>query len=353
MNIQHRAITKAPEKLVVNGNYNLGCFNTPVRDANLLDVNSTFPFTPAFLKYLQLREWQAFQIKNDDIFVLLALYNAKKMSLVQVIVYNMKTKQKYKYEKKLNFSFNAVVLPNTLYDSEAYYHDDDLKINVHHDLDNKKLDITVEVTNFADLPNLRAEFHGEHDTSRYQPMVVCNPFSSESVMYSHKCLMPCSGVLSIENSNNVVFTKELSTLIIDEHKGYYPYITKYDWVTSLGITADKKLIGFNLTDNQVIDQHQYNENCLWYDGELHPLPPIKFQRPDGHKGIWYVKDTFDMVNLEFHPVTHTSVHLNYLIACSQYEGPYGYFKGYLRKVNGEKVIVDEMFGMGEDFYLRL
>jgi hypothetical protein len=280
------------------------------------------------------------------------------MSLVHFIVYNYKTKQKMKYEKQLGL-FSSMVVPNTLYQSRCYYHGDDISINIDHDLTSRRLDMKIKIRNFpGGLPDVDAEFRGVHDVNRYKPMVVCNPFSEDSVMFSHKCLMPGSGKMTIfTNSSDpevINFADDKTEIIIDDHKGYYPYITRYDWVTALGRELSSgKLIGFNLTNNQVIEQEKYNENCLWYDGELHPLPPITMVRPEGHTGVWIVKDQYDMVNLEFQPVTHTTVHLNYIVAYSKYEGPYGFFKGYLRKKSGDKVSVDGLIGMGEDFYLRL
>lgn len=387
-----RDITAAPEKLVVDGEYVLGCFNTPVKQANLLDVKSpnNFPI-PRALKFIQLREWQAFQIKNEEYFIMIAIYNAKKISLVQFIVYNLKNKDKVKYEKKC-MSWNLDI-PDTLYGSSASYTSDNFSIQVQHDLTSHKLEIDVNIEGFESLPYVKAHFSGEHDTARYKPMVVCNPFSPESVMYSHKCLMPAQGSLTL-GAQEIVFGAGQTQLIIDDHKGYYPYITTYDWVTGLGTTPDNKLIGFNLTNNQVVQQDKFNENCLWLDGELYPLPPITVHRPNGHTDTWHITDEHDIVQLEFTPVTHTSVRVNYFVICSEYEGPYGYyqgtslqttlrsifqtilpstasiywsclltlivflaavflFTGYIRKsFGGEKVLIENMFGMGEDFYLK-
>ncbi len=345
-----RKISNAPENLVVDGEYQLGCFDSPVKHANLLDIHSSNNFMCSRIcKSFGLREWQAFQIRNLDTFVMIAIYNAKKISLVQFIVYNLKTKRKVKYEKKvLGWELS---IPDTLYDSSASYCSNNFSILVKHDLNTNKLEIDVNICGFEDLPNVKANFKGFHDTSRYTPMVVCNPFSADSAMYSHKCLMPAEGSLVI-GEERVSFDRAASQLIIDDHKGYYPYVTVYDWVTGLGVTADQRLIGFNLTRNQVVEQDMYNENCLWLDGVLHPLPPVKIRRPDGYKGTWYVTDEHDMVKLEFTPVTHTSVNLNYLVIASKYEGPYGYYSGYLRTADGGKVVIDNLFGMGEDFYLR-
>lgn len=281
---------------------------------------------------------------------MIAIYNAKKIALVQFIVFDLATNKKVKYEKQVSSS--SLFVPDTLYNSIASYKSSNWSVEVHHDLATNKLDISVDIQGFEDLPSVRANFQGVHDVNKYTPMVVCNPFSSDRVMYSHKCLMPVSGELRFGGELTVPFEPSSAHLIIDDHKGYYPYVTTYDWVTGLGLSGDGKLLGFNLTDNQVINHEKYNENCLWFDGQLHPLPPIKVRRPDGYKGVWHVSDEYDRVKLEFTPVVHTSVLVNYIIIKSKYEGPYGYYSGYIRKNDGEKVMIDKMFGMGEDFYLR-
>ncbi|MBX7181548.1 MAG: DUF2804 domain-containing protein [Bacteroidia bacterium] len=346
-----RTITQAPSRLVEQGKYQLGCFNTPVKEANLLDYPNPYVLPlPNFLKSLQLREWQAFQIMGKGYFIMVAIYNAKKVSLAQFIVYDIQGNKKTKYEKKVA-SWDLTV-PSSLYGNTiASYSSNNFNLEACHDLDSNKLKLKASIRGFRGMPNVEAEFHGYHSVSEYTPMVVCNPFSAGRVMYSHKCLMPMKGYLKMDDWS-LDFQEENSQLILDDHKGYYPYPTEYDWVTGMGRTEENQLIGFNLTNNQVIEQDKYNENCLWFNGELHPLPPIQVSRPEGVKGEWKITDEFDWVNLVFKPVIHTSVNLNLILLKSKYEGPYGFFTGYLRKSNGEKVVIKDLFGMGEDFYLR-
>lgn len=345
-----RSITTAPGKLVEDGRYNLGCFDSPVKQANLLDFPLPYKLPlPKSVKALQLREWQAFQLKGKDHFIMVAIYNAKKISLVQFIVYDIKNNHKVKYEKKV--APWSLTIPDTLYHSSASYISNNFTLECRHDIANGKLELTARIRGFGDLPEVNAHFTGLHDVKRYKPMVVCNPFSAGRVMYSHKCLMPMQGELTI-GEKHLKFEKGNSQLIIDDHKGYYPYPTIYDWVTGMGFDKENRMVGFNLTDNQVIQQEIYNENCLWFDGELHPLPPVKVTRPNGVKDKWIIRDEYDMVNLEFTPVIHTSVNINAFVIRSKYEGPYGLFSGYLKKTNGEKALIENLFGMGEDFYLR-
>jgi len=350
MTTYSRPITAAPERLVENGKYNLGCFDTPVKQANLLDFPSPYKLPlPGSVKALQLREWQAFQMRGKDHFIMVAIYNAKKISLVQFIVYDIKNNKKIKYEKKV--APWSLTVPDTLFISEASYESSNFSLQARHDLANGRLELTAHIHGFDGLPDVEGHFYGTHDMKRFKPMVVCNPFSSGRVMYSHKCLMPMHGELTI-GDKHLHFEKENSQLILDDHKGYYPYPTIYDWVTGMGFDKENRMVGFNLTNNQVIEQETYNENCLWFNGELHPLPPIRVTRPNGVKDKWLIKDEHDMVNLEFTPVIHTSVNINALVIRSKYEGPYGFFNGYLKKTTGEKVMIENLFGMGEDFYLR-
>lgn len=345
-----RPLQPAPKKLYEDGVFHYGSFDSPIEDPNLIDADRPYKLPlPHFFKWMQLREWQAFQMTNGTHFIMVAIYNAKKISLAQFIVYDIEKNKKYRYEKKVPaWKLNV---PKGLFGTEAWYKSKNFSIEVKHDLKSGKLDLTANIKASKDLPELTARFSAKHDMSRFQPMVVCMPFSEKRAMYSHKCLMPVGGSVNL-GSEEVIFQDGQSQLIIDDHKGYYPYPTRYDWVTGMGRDVEGKMIGFNLTDNQILDHEKNNENCLWHDGQLNVLPPIKVERPDGYKGEWLIKDEYGMVNLKFRPVIHTAVDVNLLIMRSKYQGPYGYFDGHLQNSEGVNIPVSNMFGMGEDFYLR-
>ncbi len=345
-----RQNTENCDRPVIQNKPQFGSFKAPFKEINLLDSYRPYLLPGNIIKKIQLREWQAFQINNCDFFIMIALYNAKKISLVQFIVYDIKNDKKHSYEKKvLPWSINV---PNTLYNSTASYTSRNFSIAVEHDLGANLLDIKVAIKRFGKLPDLSAHFVGEHNTDLYQPSVVCLPFTERRAMYSHKSLMPVKGHLTIDKQH-FPFKKEESQLIIDDHKGFYPFPTRYDWLTGMQRLSDGTLLGFNLTDNQVLNQEKFNENCLWYNGVLHPLPPIKFNRPEGYRGSWTIKDKYGMVDLTFRPVVHHAVDVNLLLFRSKYQGPYGYINGFLKMKDGNKVFIEDMFGMGEDFYLRV
>ena len=74
---------------------------------------------------------------------------------------------------------------------------------------------------------------------------------------------------------------------------------QYDWVTALGNSEQGGLLGFNLTDNQIQDSERFNENCLWQNAKMIPLPPIKVTRPKGVQQPWQIQDRYGSVDLMF------------------------------------------------------
>lgn len=348
-----RSIQSPPRSVVSSGGaFNFGCYNRPFQEVNLLDAKRPYkvPLTRA-VKNMQLREWQAFQMGNDSYFIMMAIYNAKKVALVQFIIYNKNTQQKLRYEQQVVPW--KVTIPNGLFNTTAKYNGQNFKLSAHNDLDDNKINIRATIKKQGeDLPDLEAHFIAYHNMNRVEPMVVVMPFSDKRAMYAHKCLMPMEGQLNL-GGESISFERDNAFAIIDDHKGYYPFNTHYDWVTAAGYDTKSNLLGFNLTNNQVINQELYNENCLWYNGVLNPLPPIEVTRTQGVTGDWQIADNYDMVNLQFTPLEHTSVNKNYGLFKSKYEGPYGIFNGYLKDKAGRKVEINKLFGMGEDFYLRI
>ena len=171
-------------------------------------------------------------------------------------------------------------------------------------------------------------------------------------MYSHKCVVAAEGKLRIDGQEHA-FPKDQSYGLIDIHKGFYPFVMKWHWATGARFDDDGGLIGFNLTNNQVVDQRRYNENCLWMNGKRNLLPPVRFSFDRGDpRAAWRVRDDGGRVDLQFQPAIERNVDLNLLLLRSRYRGPYGSFSGNILADDGTPVPVDGCFGMAEDFYLR-
>ncbi|MEX0812673.1 MAG: DUF2804 domain-containing protein [Chitinophagales bacterium] len=343
-----REISDPVDEVVTNGQFNFGTRSTPVKKANLLDAEKPFrtPFVNSFKNY-RLKEWQAFQFGNEQYFMMVAIYNAKALALAQFILFDIEKNKKYHYERKV-MPWNLKVA-KSLYGTESHYISDDFTILVENDLQSGRVGIDIRIEKQKNLPHVMGQFMGFHETGKATPLVTIMPFGQNRGMYSHKCLMPMEGGLDI-GGKLLEFEESKSYMLMDDHKGYYPYPMKYDWVTA-GYISDGKHIGFNLTDNQVLQKERFNENVLWVNGEMNLLPPVKFERENGVDGKWLIKDRFDLVNLEFEPVISNRIKLNLLLLRSNYYGPYGFFNGFIYDKNHNKIEIKNVFGMGEKFFL--
>ncbi|HNV48545.1 MAG TPA: DUF2804 domain-containing protein [Spirochaetota bacterium] len=344
-----REVLPPPESLVTNGRFNLGTFNGPIANVNPLDARRPLGVPlPRALAGFRLKEWEALQLGNEQCFMLVVLYDLKLASLVQFIYYDRREGNKHLYETIVPSW--RVRVPSSLRDTVARYRSRRFSIEIHNDLARGLVTVSVSASSFKRLPDVRGRFECLHAIN-IEPIVVCQPFAENRAMYSHKCLMPMRGALTL-GGREIAFDPASSFAILDDHKGFYPYALRYDWVTGAGFDSRKRLVGFNLTDNQVRDPERYNENCLWISGRMHPLPPIRITRPDGDMGRWSVRDAFGMVDIGFTPVVDGVIDMNLGAVKIDYHGPFGEYDGCIVDANGKKVSVETFFGMGERKYLR-
>lgn len=345
-----RKVEKPPKQLVTKGKFEFGTFNAPFEIVNPLDAIKPLPLRlPKLLKTMRLKEWEAFQIGNKDFFILTAVYNSKGLGVVQFIVIDLKKNQKYIFQRFVPFWKTNVArsLMNTITCSSGK----DYSFHIHNHLKNDRIFFNFWSLGNKETPDMSCRFEAMHDKNSCTPIVICQPFAENRALYSHKALMPMSGQLTIDG-NNYEFHKADSFVIMDDHKGYYPFEMVYDWVTTAGYDNKNKLIGFNLTANQIENPEKYNENCLWIDGDMQPLPPVTIQRPNGVMSPWIIQDAYKRVDLKFIPKFDGRINLNLLLFKTQYYAPYGTFSGFILDKKDQQIIFDDFFGMGEKKYIR-
>jgi hypothetical protein len=344
-----RPILDTPAELVTNGRFHLGTFKRPFFKINPLDVRLAVPL-PRAVKNLRLKEWQHFGLANPEYYLSLALFNAKTMALAQVCLYRRADRQVIFHERKT--AAWSMRLPDTLFDSHAEYESRGFEIKIHNALSAGHYRIEFHVQARKNLPSAHGLFTFEENPGDSEPLIVCLPLGKRTALYSHKFIGPVEGSLILADRVSV-FSPADSYGLVDVHKGYYPYVMKWHWATGGGRDAQGRLCGFNLTDNQVKDQESYNENCIWREGRLKLLPPVKFSFDPGDPlRPWTVRDRDGLVDLTFHPEVVRRVDLNALVIRSKYRGPFGAFSGRLRTQEGEEAVVVGFFGMCENFYLR-
>jgi hypothetical protein len=345
-----RQLLDAPERLVDDdGRIRFGTFDRPIADVNLIDAKPWALPLPRALRALRLKEWQAYQLGTARWFVAVALFDAKLLALAQVKVYDRERRTKHVFERQLpSWAMRA---PRSLLDAEMRWTArDGASMRFVDRLAEDRIELWIELPASKHMPALSGAITLRADGC--EPQVVSIPFGDNRGMYSHKaCLVP-EGELRL-GDEVLRFSAADGYALMDDHKGYYPYVMRWDWVTGGGVDARGRRVGFNLTRNDSIDPARFNENCVWVDGRRHLLPPVRFvRRPELRPEVWEVRDETGEVAVDFEIELDGHVRVNALVVESRYRGPFGRVRGHVRGPGGERVELDGMFGMGEDFHLR-
>ena len=336
----------APVNLVDHKHQHLGRFSSPPQHVNLIDA--AYHHLPRPLRRLRLKEWEAVQLTGPGVFVCLALFDAKLMSLMQAKIYEHDRGVKTIHEWKLRPGAFAVA--DQLIDSTTRYADRRGSLEFRNQLGAGRIAIALDLHATKTLPAVTGTILMH--TDRGASHVGSLPFADEVGMYSHKGMFPIEGELVIGERSYPLKPSD-SLGLLDDHKGFYPYVMRWDWVTSAHV-AGGEACGFNLTRNQCRDPDEFNENCVWRGDKLGTLPAVEFTREHERTANerWRIRDREGRVDVAFHPTVPGDVSVNAVIVHSKYRGPFGTFEGRLEPEGLAPISVDGWFGMGEDFHLR-
>jgi len=316
----------------------------------MLDVERAFSYpVPRFVKNLRLKEWQAFQLGDERWFIFTALYNAKLFSLAYFQAYDRHEKRRFGFKRIIPGS--AFAFSDSLSGSRVAYRGPGTFLEYAIDLGAGTAKVEVGRAGHDRSRRFSASFRFSTGPKLSVPQAVCLPLGMNRAVYSTKMLMPLEGELVVGGKTHR-FEGASAMGMLDDHKGYYPWRLRYDWVSGFGLDTKGRRAGFNLTDNQVRDQARYNENCLWINNRVWPLPPVKVTRPQGYAGEWIIQDTEGMVDLVFVPEAMNDISIRLGLVQSDYHGPFGSFRGLIKNGEGEKVNAELLFGAGEQQYLR-
>lgn len=333
-----RVPVKAPAQLVTNGQADFGTYEGPIPDINLLDSKKPCGFLmPDFMIPSRLTVWEAFEISLDEGLLVSAAYNMGGSIGFSIFVwYDKNTKKVSHWMNPVPGAF-AHVAPN-LIDSKTVLKTPLSVFEINNEFQNHKCKA------YGKSVNLKGKIEFDMEIEGISPPSVVNiPFAKNKSLYSQKEFFTAKGTLNVNGKKYK--TNEHSTVIIDDHKGFYPFHAHYDWLTSMGYTKNNgkvKYLGFNLTRNQSTDQEKFNENLLWVDDKAFALPPVTFKHKGKH--TWIVKDKYGNVDITFKISKIFTMGIPVLL---DYSLPFGTLTGYI-KADGKKYNFDGMYGIGED-----
>jgi hypothetical protein len=298
----------------------------------------------------RIKEWESFVIQDARFYLEAILSNIKYYRWAQVLLYDKETKEQLRFRKLMPLSGWRMprTLSNASIDSRSY----GFFFRIHDWLDAGiiKVDLDIEAT--RKRPSFTAHVEYEADRSKVTPLGVSLLFTERRCMYAYKMLAAVRGDM-VFGGRHISLDPAKTLGFFGDFKGYYPYRMHSVWCTGFGFDGENRSYGFSIAENQAKETFKNNENALWVDGRLTPLPPVHITMPQGIQSDWIIQDMEGMVDLIFTPREPIRSGLNLLLMKTEYDTPLGYYNGMVLDSTGKPIPVRNLWGLGERLYLRV
>jgi hypothetical protein len=349
-----REIQAPVDTPVKDGKPVAGSWVRPFAKIDLLEIEKPFPIPfPRWMCNFRIKEWQSFIIQNDEIYFDTLVVNFKFFRFIETTFYNKKTGgDAIHYFDYFPLAFWN--LPSSLWDSAIICRAPGYFIAIHNWLDAAIIKLDVDIESAGGNPSINGLFEFYADSKINTPLAVNMLFSEERCVYTYKTFCPVRGNLKLGERQDFLFQRENTSGVFRDCKGIFPYITNNSWAAGFGFDKGRRHIGFSLGEGAARGANKDNENALWVDGVLTPLPPVRITQSGDIGDEWVIEDVEGMVDLTFTPLAQTAITgFNLIISKAEFINPIGVFTGFMMNKDGEKIVVDKISGCAERLYLRL
>lgn len=278
------------------------------------------------------------------------LCNLKLYRMAQVLLYDKENGKKFVFRKIIpgsgwRFPYN---LANSYVDSRSssFF----FRIHSWLDADTIKLDLNIAATRRKPSLTVHLAYNtASHDVT---PMVVSMGVTEQRIMYSYKTLAPIHGDM-VFDGRHISLKQDTCSGFFCDYKGFYPYRMQITVCSASGFDHENRRFGFHIAENQARETNRSNENALWLNGKLTPLPPVVITMPNGPEENWIIQDVEGMVDLTFTPKEQNRSGMGLIFTSVDFNAPLGHYNGMLVTADGEQIQVRNLFGMGEKLYLQV
>jgi hypothetical protein len=336
---------------IENGKPLQGTWNRAFDEVNLLDIRRPYRFLlPRWARNSRIKEWECFSIQDKRFFIEAFLGNVKLYRMAQVFLYDLETGRQFTFRKVIPGGGwrLPLSLANAFVDSRSYGFF--FRIHSWLDADTIKLDLNIEATHKRPAFTAHAEYN--MSGSAVTPMAVSLSFAEQRPLYVFKAMTAVRGDIVFEGRHISLDPEQCSGIFCD-CKGFFPYRLRETLCGGMGFDGEGRRFGFHITENQTRETHKNNENALWVNGRLSPLPPVRITMPGGSDSDWIIQDVEGMVDLVFTPKKQHKSGANFFITRAEFDMPTGFYNGMLVSADGEHIQVRNLWGMGEKIYLRV
>jgi hypothetical protein len=336
---------------IVDGDPLTGTWSSAFDNVNLLEIRKPYGYPlPRWARDLRIKEWQCFIAQDERIMLEAVFSNLKMYRIALIMFYDKESGEKFIYRNiKPGTGWQ---LPHSLANTSIDSHASHFYFRIHSwlDADTIKLDINIEAA--RKNPSLTIHLAYNVSSQDATPMAVSMGITDRRIIYAYKTLASVRGDM-VFGKRHINMKQDACTGLFCDYKGFFPFNIHLIHCCAMGFTEENRRFGFHIAENQTKEPNKNNENALWVDGKLTPLPPVLITMPNGPDGEWVIQDVEGMVDLTFTPKELTKSGLKFLITNAEFFIPHGYYNGMLVDSNGEQIQIKNLFGIGEKLNLRV
>ena len=348
-----RKVAETPSRMVEpNGTIHFGTFRTPFRDVNILDVPlyASSVKTPAFWKKFRLKEWQHYGIITPTHYFGMVIFDAKFMGVSFFYAYDRNENKRFEHGAQL--PGGASVVADQMYDGICEFKQKDYLLRFENKLQDGYHKIIIDIAGKKNRPAVRGEIKILEDLNTIEPLVQVSPVTPFRPFYTHKVAAPAEGELML-GGKKISLNGKQDIALIDEQKTYYPYVSFWKWATAAGYNEYGELLAFNLCQNMISDDEDFNENCMWVDGKIYCLKAARFKfEEDNVLKPWEVKTTDGYLDLLFTPSGERAEKISVGLIESNFHQPFGLYNGRFKDEHNRIYPITNFFGLAEHHITR-
>ncbi|MDR0663075.1 MAG: DUF2804 domain-containing protein [Spirochaetaceae bacterium] len=344
-----RQLLPQREEPVENGKPIQGTWTTPFEkvDMSVIDKPYRIPF-PAWILDYRLKEWQTFTVRNDDIRMEVFIANLKFFSFVEIIFLDRRGEKKLHIFKM--FPFSAWKMPKSLNDSVIEQVDGGFSFCVHNNIASRSVTLDVSIDSAIERPVFGAHLVFDTNIQKTTPMTVNMLMAESRPMYIFKNFAGVEGGI-VWGDVKTALRGESASGLFQDCKGFIPYRARYINCRAFSFDDRGRRLGFSMGEHITRKLNVTNENALWLDGALTPLPPVRIT--EGESGQWSVQDLEGLIDLNFKLIDGAYKQADLFFIGIDHSNPAGLFNGMLTTRDGEKLPVRNVPGTIEYFNFRL
>ncbi|MBQ5400349.1 MAG: DUF2804 family protein [Treponema sp.] len=352
-----RKAEKCPEKLVKNGKCVFGGYDGHPERLDIRGLSRVFldlPI-PEFLTNLHINSRLTFFFSIGEYIGSIDFFDAKIFGLVQVVFWNVATKQRFSYRSVMGPRRRLV--PHSLVKAATSSYKKSRYVRISWDRTLSKLSAIFHLKGDSVRPSAEGAIKAVlQEISDEEATLVLPAPTLRRGSARYNTVLPIHGAISLVESNH---EKKLmddadGIAFLDMNRTYMKFINRTEFLTGLGFIGEKR-VAFRIEagSQDAVDPDKYNGNIFFYDGKKTLLPPVVITHTYGIMKTWNIQDTENMIDLTFSPISDHRSYINTGAFKMDYHTIYGTFSGVLMTGEGEKININSIPGLTKTNLIRI